>query len=137
VRDASPDDARSYALWLSIRTGKSYRMLSEAEWEISTRAGTTTAYWWGGSVGARPISGAGNPWGFRTQGAEWVEDCWNATLAGLPTDGRARMTGDCTQNVVRGSKDDRPASLRSAHRGAAAPGTKGIGFRVVSTLVDR
>ena len=135
--NAAPDDARSYALWLSIRTGKSYRMLSEAEWEISTRAGTTTAYWWGPSIDARPISGAGNPWGFRTQGAEWAEDCWNATLAGLPSDGRARMSGDCTRHVVRGGKDDHPANLRSAHRNGAGPGATGIGFRVVSTLVDR
>ena len=112
-------------------------MLSEAEWEISARAGTTTAYWWGSAIDARPVSGAGNGWGFRTEGPEWVEDCWNASLFGLSSDGRARMTGDCTQHVLRGSNDNRPASLRSAHRGSAVPGATGIGFRVVSTLVDR
>ena len=58
VLDATPDDARSYALWLSVRTGKSYRMLSEAEWEISTRAGSATAYWWGPILDARPVIGA-------------------------------------------------------------------------------
>jgi formylglycine-generating enzyme required for sulfatase activity len=137
VLDATPDDARSYALWLSIRTGKSYRMMSEAEWEISARAGTTTPYWWGLTLDPRPLVGAMNPWGFRLAGVEWTEDCWNGTLVGMSKDGRARVTGDCTQNVVRGSIDERQKTLRSAYRGSAVPGKKGIGFRVVSTLVDR
>jgi formylglycine-generating enzyme required for sulfatase activity len=137
VLDATPDDARSYALWLSVRTGKSYRMVSEAEWEVSARAGTTTPYWWGPTLDPRPLVGAINPWGFRLAGVEWVEDCWNGTLAGISSDGRARVTGNCTQHVVRGSNGDPPKTLRSAYRGSAVPGTKGIGFRVVSTLVDR
>ena len=135
VLDATPDDARSYALWLSVRTGRIYRMVSEAEWEISARAGTTTAYWWGPTLDARPIKGAINHWGLRLLGAEWVEDCWNPALVGMPSDGRARVTGDCRHHVVRGSNDDRAASLRSAHRRSAIPGTTGIGFRVVGTLV--
>ena len=135
VLDATPDDARSYALWLSVRTGRIYRMVSEAEWEISARAGTTTAYWWGPTLDARPIKGAINHWGLRLLGAEWVDDCWNPALVGMPSDGRARVTGDCRHHVVRGSNDDRAASLRSAHRRSAIPGTTGIGFRVVGTLV--
>jgi len=137
VLDATPDDARSYALWLSVRTGQIYRMVSEAEWEVSARAGTTTPYWWGPTLAPRPLVGAINPWGFRLAGVEWVEDCWNRTLAGMSSDGRARVTGNCTQHVVRGSNGDAPKTLRSAYRGSAVPGTKGIGFRVVSTLVDR
>ena len=41
------NDATTYARWLSKKTGQSYRLLSEAEYEFANRAGTTTANWWG------------------------------------------------------------------------------------------
>ena len=54
VIDVSWDDAQSYVRWLSARTGKSYRLLSESEWEYVARAGTETAYSWGGQYRCQP-----------------------------------------------------------------------------------
>jgi formylglycine-generating enzyme required for sulfatase activity len=44
------NDAKGYAAWLSRKTGRTYRLPSEAEREYVTRAGTTTPFWWGSSL---------------------------------------------------------------------------------------
>ena len=41
------DDATAYAAWLSQKTGATYRLLSEDEWEYAARGRTTSARWWG------------------------------------------------------------------------------------------
>ncbi len=40
-------EARAYAAWLTERTGKSYHLVAEAQWEYAARAGTTTPWFWG------------------------------------------------------------------------------------------
>jgi formylglycine-generating enzyme required for sulfatase activity len=51
--DVSWVDAKAYVAWLSQKTGRKYRLPSEAEWEYVARAGTRTPYWWGRDVGRK------------------------------------------------------------------------------------
>lgn len=55
VVNISWDDATAYAAWLSQRTGKIYRLPSEAEFEYALRGGTTGRYWWGDGVPKRNV----------------------------------------------------------------------------------
>ncbi|WIG55994.1 MAG: Serine/threonine kinase [Rhodanobacteraceae bacterium] len=55
VVNVSWNDAHAYAEWLSRRTGKHYRLPTEAEYEYAERGGTTTLYWWGDGTPSRPV----------------------------------------------------------------------------------
>ena len=71
VVNVSWHDAQAYVKWLSQHTGKTYRLLSEAEYEYVMRGGTTTSYWWGNGTpgsavenlaGGRDRSPLGRSW---------------------------------------------------------------------------
>ena len=61
VINVSWNDAKAYVAWLSRKTGKTYRLLSEAEREYVTRAGTTTPFWWGSSISTSQANYDGMP----------------------------------------------------------------------------
>ena len=72
----------------------------------------------------------GNVW-------EWVQDCWNKSYAGAPSDGQAWERGECGRRVVRGgSWIYGTRSLRSASRSREASRFRFIntGFRVARPL---
>ena len=158
VISVSWEDAQRYVKWLSWKTGKGYRLLSESEWEYVARAGTRTRYWWGDEIdrnrancnecgsrwdnkGTAPVgSFSANAFGlYDVHGNvhEWVEDCWNDSYDGAPTDGSAWESEDCSLRVVRGgSWGNVPGFLRSALRirGTTGDRVNVAGFRVARTL---
>jgi formylglycine-generating enzyme required for sulfatase activity len=130
------EEAQEYVWWLSRKTGKKYRLLSESEREYVSRAGTNSAYWWGERFNSlkantdsdRPVqidANGPNPWGlYQLNGnvAEWVEDCWNDNYDGAPTDGSVWRTGNCAGHVLRGGGYSRkPWTARSAARNWFGP----------------
>ena len=164
VINVSWDDARAYVRWLSERTGKPYRLLSESEWEYVARAGTMEPFHTGETISANQANydssytyGSGQKGRYRGRTVqagtfspnafglhevhgnvwEWTQDCWNEDYAAAPTDSRPRETGECEQRVMRGgSWGDVPWLLRSADRGKSEPGIRGprIGFRVARAI---
>ena len=56
VVNVSWNDANAYLQWLSTRTGKHYRLPSEAEFEYAERAGSTTRYSWGDGNPTKPLA---------------------------------------------------------------------------------
>jgi formylglycine-generating enzyme required for sulfatase activity len=156
VEQVSWNDAQDFIRRLNAKTGKQYRLPSEAEWEYAARAGSQSAYsfgddkgqlsgyaWFDGNSGneTHPMGQLkpnrfglydmhGNVW-------EWVQDCWNGSYRGAPTDGRAWTTGDCGRRVHRGGSWNYVATLaRAANRFFSVAGGRGNndGFRVARTL---
>ena len=165
VIDVSSNDiSQEYLPWLLRRTGKTYRLLSEAEWEYVARAGTTTPFSTGRTITTDQANFDGtSTYGESAKGQyrgqmievgsfkpnafglhdmhgnarELVEDCWHEDYRGAPTDGSAWTTGECKFRVRRGGhSNDNPESIRSASRGSDTPDYRGNfdGFRLARTI---
>jgi formylglycine-generating enzyme required for sulfatase activity len=165
VINVSWDDIKKeYLPWLSRKTGKVYRLLTEAEWEYAARADTTTPFATGRTITTDQANFDGNAtYGGSAKGQhrqktvdvgtfqpnafglyemrgnvwEWLEDCYHDSYRGAPTDGSAWTTTDCGRRVVRGgSWSSFPRDLRAADRFRNSPRFRvnGNGFRLARTL---
>ena len=166
VINVSWDDVQVYLKWLNSVSDGGYRLPSEAEWEYAARAGSNTKYSWGNQINcskaqynggegsgcyykntdgsyrgtARASSYPANAFGLYDMHGnvrEWVQDCWNNSYKGAPSNGSAWLSGTCTRRVLRGG------SWYSAGRGLRAANRNWIpadnryseqGFRLAQDL---
>jgi len=148
-------DAKDYCQWLSEQTGRQYRLPTEAEWEYTCRAGTTTSfsfgdndddlsqYAWHWSNSDKKTHPVGekkpNPWGlYDMHGNVWelCEDIWNDDYEGAPTDGSAWLSGgEWGKLVWRGGWRDNAYFCRSAFRNwISSKESDARGFRLCCSL---
>ena len=149
---------------LSEKTGKIYRLLSEAEWEYACRAGTTTPFYFGETITTNLVNYNGNyPFGRARKGGyrqqtmdvgsfppnpfglydmhgqicEWCSDKWHGDYNGAPTDGSSWEIGTDDYRVLRGGSWPYDAVYcRAASRFYNSAGFSGRngGFRVAVAL---
>jgi formylglycine-generating enzyme required for sulfatase activity len=153
VESISVDDVQEFLTKISKKTGRNYRLPTEAEWEFAARCGSTAAYGFGDKAEdlvkygwfdmnanekthevASKLPNACGLYDMHGNVQEWTEDCWTNDYGNAPNDGRAVVTGLCSQKVVRGGTWYDPADkLRSASRQphGYALRSRFTGFRVV------
>ncbi len=151
VENVSWNDAVEFCRKLSARTGREYRLPSEAEWEYAARAGTTTQFPFGATVTPEIVNYDGNyPYGSAAKGTsrqktvpvgslgvangfglydmlgnvwEWCQDVYHDSYGDAPTDGSAWISGaDRNVRVLRGGSWGYIAYYtRSAYRHWVSP----------------
>jgi len=155
VTDISFHQIQSYLSYLSEKTGKIYRLPTEAEWEYSARAGSSSAYWWGDHIGqghavsrnsgthwsywktAKGDQLEPNPWGLHhVAGNVWeiTDSCWTMDYEEDLGNDPYAPARSCTFRMIRGGSFlSEPEDLRSAARMFVEldESRKTVGFRVV------
>ena len=152
VEQVSWNDVKVFIQKLNAKTGKQYRLPSEAEWEYACRAGGKHEYcgsdtvdsiaWYSGNSGQKthPVAGkqanafglfdmSGNVW-------EWVEDSYHDSYAGAPNDGSAWQGNNSLRVLRGGSWDFIPQYTRAADRIRDVPAGRNslFGFRLARML---
>ena len=121
-------DAIEFCSRLSQRTGCTYRLPSEAQWEYACRAGSTTPFHFGETISPELANYDGNysytngpegtyrkqtikvgsfpanAWGLHDMHGnvyEWCEDHWHDSYEGAPTDGSAWLNPKVEENEWR------------------------------------
>ena len=158
VINVSWKEANTYIQWLADKTGKPYRLPSDAEWEYAHRAGNSTRYAWGDEVESARANceGCGSIWDgdqtapvgrfepnayglYDTAGNvfEWVADCFHDRFSEAPADGSPIEKEGCGKRVIRGGAwSFPPHEIRSANRWRDFPTRRSddTGFRVAMDL---
>jgi formylglycine-generating enzyme required for sulfatase activity len=166
VERVSWNNAVEFCKKLSQKTGKNYRLPSEAEWEYACRSGTTTPFYFGESITPDLVNYNGNytyasaPKGkYRQQTTdvgtfppnsfglydmhgnvwEWCEDDWQENYINAPINGIALISRSNYKLLRGGSWDCNPGGCRSACRGSTYLDLDydRIGFRVVCSGAAR
>jgi formylglycine-generating enzyme required for sulfatase activity len=153
VERVSWEDIQQFLTKLNARTGKTYRLPTEAEWEYAARGGSSSlgykysgsnnldeVAWYDGNSGDKthPVGQkkanelglydmSGNVW-------EWCSDDWHGNYTGAPTNGRAWIDSPRASGRVRrgGSWGSGAQGCRVSIRYGYAPSDRyyGLGFRL-------
>jgi formylglycine-generating enzyme required for sulfatase activity len=154
VENVSWNDAQEFVVKLNAKTGKSYRLPSESEWEYACRSGGTHQFcgndnvdavgWHGSNSGGSTHAIAGkqaNAFGLYDMSGnvwQWVDDQYHANYNGAPRDGTAWVSGgEQKYKVLRGgSWYSDPTRLHSAFRNRNPADFTDyiIGFRLARNL---
>jgi formylglycine-generating enzyme required for sulfatase activity/RES domain-containing protein len=144
-------DAQEFCRRLSSRTGRTYTLPSESQWEYACRAGTTTPYafgatfsQWQANVASSGTTEVGsfpaNPWGLHDMHGnvwEWCADHSHPNYLGAPDDGSSWIdptADELEKRLLRGSSWHSSLwDCRSSCRVRFQPGDaeSDVGFRVV------
>lgn len=149
------DEAVEFCEKLSQKTGKTYRLPSEAEWEYACRAGTNTPFYFGETITPELVNYHGNfPYGSAPKGEyrqqttnvgifppnsfglydmcgniwDWCQDVYNNSYQGAPTDGSARLASSDNNNELL-------RVLRGGNWGSSANGCRSANRNTTARVI--